>query len=136
MKTKSVRQTATFEASRTDVYEALMDSKTHSKFTGAPAKISRAVGGKFSAHGGYCDGVNLELVPGKRIVQTWRGANWPEGYYSKTIYNLASVGKKTRLTFTQSGVPEKEYVHIKQGWIDHYWSPMKAMFVKKSSAKK
>jgi hypothetical protein len=34
---------------------------------------------------------------------------------------------KPRLTFHQSGVPDKHYRGIKQGWIDYYWKPLKAM---------
>lgn len=41
MKTKSIKQIVTFKAPPEAVYEALMDFRKHSKFTGAPAKISR-----------------------------------------------------------------------------------------------
>jgi activator of HSP90 ATPase len=129
IKTKNLKQSRTFSASPKDVYEALMDSKQHAKFTGAPAKISAKVGGKHSAHGGYCEGENLELKPGKKIVQSWRGSNWPAGHYSTITYALASAGRgKTKLSFTQNGIPEAEYESIKQGWIAHYWKPMEQMF--------
>jgi hypothetical protein len=49
----------------------LMNSRKHSKFTGAKAIISHKVGGKFSAYGKYIQGINLELVPARRIVQAW-----------------------------------------------------------------
>ena len=129
IKTKSLKQSRTFSASAKDVYDAIMDSKKHAKFTGAPAKISTKVGGKHEAHGGYCSGVNLELVPGKKIVQTWRGAGWPEGHYSKITYSLASAGKgRTKLSFTHTGIPASEIEGIKKGWIGHYWKPMEQMF--------
>jgi uncharacterized protein YndB with AHSA1/START domain len=41
MNIKTVRQTITFKAPPHDVYEALMDSRKHSKFTGDKASISR-----------------------------------------------------------------------------------------------
>lgn len=131
MVNKTLKQTRTFKASAKDVYDALMDSKKHSKFTGAPANISTKVGGKFSAHGGYCFGENLELKPGKKIVQTWTASDWPEGHYSRTTYSLASAGKgKTKLSFTQSGIPSDQYDGVKQGWIDYYWEPMAKMLEK------
>jgi hypothetical protein len=37
------------------------------------------------------------------------------------------VKNGTRLTFTQSGVPEQYYKDINQGWRDYYWKKMKAM---------
>jgi activator of HSP90 ATPase len=132
IKTKNLKQSRTFSASTKDVYDAIMDSKKHAKFTGGPAKISTKVGGKHSAHGGYCEGVNLELKPGKKIVQTWRGQNWPAGHYSTITYALAPAGKgRTKLSFTHNGIPEAELESIKKGWIAHYWQPMEQMFTGK-----
>jgi activator of HSP90 ATPase len=102
-----------------------MDSRKHSKFTGSKANISRQVGGKFTAHGGYIKGTNLELVPNKKIVQSWRGSSWRKDQLSKATFSLKKVKGGTRLTFTQSGVPNKHYKSIKQGWITFYWNPMK-----------
>ncbi len=45
-----------------------MDSQKHSEFTGEEANISREVGGKFNAFGDYIMGINLELVPDKKII--------------------------------------------------------------------
>ncbi len=47
--TRTIEQTVTFKASPHEVYESLMDSAKHSKFTGAKASISREVGGAFTA---------------------------------------------------------------------------------------
>jgi activator of HSP90 ATPase len=127
---KIIRQSATFRASPHDVYETLLDSRKHSKFTGSKANISRKVGGKFTAHGGYIKGTNLELVPNKKIVQSWRGNSWRKDQLSKATFALKKVKGGTRLTFTQSGVPNKHYKSIKQGWITFYWNPMKAVLNK------
>lgn len=127
---KTIRQTATFKASPHEVYEALMDAKKHSEFTGEEAKISRKVGGKFTIYGGEIDGTNLELVPDKKIVQSWRYSDWPEGHYSTVTFSLEDVEKGTRLTFTQNGVPDDKYEDVKQGWKDYYWGPMKEMLDK------
>ena len=83
MKTKTIKQSVTFRAKPHDVYEALMDSDKHSRFTGGKAHISRQIGGKFSTFDGYSEGVNIELVPDKKIVQSWRAGDWPEGHYSQ-----------------------------------------------------
>ncbi len=127
MKTKTIRQSATFAASPHAVYEMLMDSRKHARFTGEKAKISRTVGGKFSAYDGYITGVNLTLEPDKEIVQSWRGSDWPEGHLSKVTFSLKEVKGGTRLAFRHSGVPEEFYEDIKQGWRDYYWTPMKEM---------
>jgi activator of HSP90 ATPase len=130
MKTKTIRQSVTFRASPYEVYEMLMDSRRHSKFTDAKASISRKIGGKFTAYRGYINGVHLDLVPDKKIVQSWRGSDWPEGHYSKATFSLKKVKNGTRLSFTQTGVPDQHYADINQGWRDFYWKPMKEMLEK------
>jgi activator of HSP90 ATPase len=130
METKTIKQSVTIKASPHDVYEALMDSKKHAEFTGGKATISRKVGGKFSAFDGYAKGVNLELVPDKKIVQSWRAEDWPEGHYSQATFAFIKVEDGTKLTFTQTGVPDDQYDSVAQGWKDYYWAPMKEMLEK------
>ena len=124
---KTIRQSVTFRATPHQVYEALMDSRKHARFTGAPARISRKVSGRWSAYDGGLAGTNLELVPDVKIVQSWRSSDWPEGHYSRATFALRRVKGGARLTFTQSGVPDAHYASIKRGWIDYYWTPMRAM---------
>ncbi len=130
METRTIKQTVTFKAAPHDVYEALMDSKKHAKFTGDKATISRKVGGKFSTFDGYSEGTNLELKQDSKIVQTWRAGDWPDGLYSTATFSFKAIPSGTRLTFTQSGVPEKQYDDIAQGWRDYYWTPLKEMLEK------
>jgi activator of HSP90 ATPase len=130
MKTKTIRQSTTFRATPHEVYEMLIDSRKHTRLTGEKAKISRAIGGRFTAYDGYISGVNLALTPDRQIVQSWRGSDWPEGHFSKATFSLAEVRGGTRLTFRQSGVPEDQYEDIKEGWRDYYWKPMREMLNK------
>jgi len=130
MKTKTIRQIVTFKATPHQVYETLMDSKKHAELVGAEALISKKVGGKFSIYGGEIEGVNLELVPDCKIVQSWRYNDWPEGHYSKATFLLEEIGDSTKLTFTQTNVPEERYEDVLQGWRDFYWQPMKALLEK------
>ncbi len=127
---KLIRQSVTFQATPHAVYEALMDSRKHAAFTGGAAKISRKVGGEFMAYDGYITGRNLELAPDEKIVQEWHASEWAEGHQSKVTFKLAPVPAGTRLSFTHSGVPEKFENDIRQGWVDSYWTPMKAMLNK------
>jgi activator of HSP90 ATPase len=107
-----------------------MDSDKHSLFTGSEAHISREIGGKFSTFDGYSEGVNIELVPDKKIVQSWRASDWAEDHYSQLSFTLKEAEGITHLTFTQSGVPEGQCDDISQGWYDYYWEPMKQMLEK------
>jgi activator of HSP90 ATPase len=129
METKNLRQTVTFNAKASSVYGLRMDAKKHSVLAGDEATISRRVGGQFNI-GGYIEGANLELVPGEKIVQSWRYEDWPKGHYSKATFAFKEENGKTKMTFTQAGIPAQFYEDIKQGWIDYYWTPMKEMLEK------
>jgi activator of HSP90 ATPase len=118
-----IHQEISFNASPDAVYRALSDSAEHTAFTGEPAQIG-ADGEKWSAYGGKISGRNVELVPGKRIVQAWRAGNWGEGVYSLARFELSSDGKGTKLVFDQSGVPEDARVHIDGGWHKMYWEKL------------
>ena len=124
---KMIKQSVTFNATPHEVYEALMDSKKHSKFTGKKARISRKVGGKFTAYDGYIDGINLKLVEDKKIVQSWRGdeMDWPQDHFSTVTFEFKKVKQGTRLSFTHKDVPDKKRDSINQGWKDYYWTPLK-----------
>ena len=121
---KILKQKVIINKTPHEVYEMLMDSKKHSNFTEAKAKISNIVGGKFTAYDDYINGINLELVPDKKIVQKWRARDWPDGHYSTVTYLLSNNKKGTILNFTQEDLPADQYKEIKQGWIDFYWNKM------------
>ena len=125
--TKTIRQTVLLSAVPARVYSALLESKRHAKFTGAPAKISAKVGGTFTCYEGYISGVNVELAPARRIVQAWRSQGWPEGHYSLVTFALAKASRsRTKLSFAQFGVPASDVKAKSEGWRTHYWTPLKA----------
>jgi len=132
MKTKNLHQSISLEATPHDVYEALMDSTKHTEFTQSPAAISKQVGGEFSTFDGWASGTTIELVPDKKIVQKWRGADWPEGHYSTVTFELTKQGNKTVLRFTQTGIPEDLYADLKDGWFEWYWGRLEAYFARAS----
>ncbi len=125
---KPIHQTVIFSASPHDVYEALMDEKIHARFTGSSAKISRQVGGTFTAYDDYINGKNIELIPDQKIVQEWRAVDWEPHQTSLITFEFSVVPQGTRLVFTHSGVPEGTEDDFAQGWIENYWEPIRKMF--------
>jgi uncharacterized protein YndB with AHSA1/START domain len=126
MNTRTINQTVTLPARPAAVFAALINGKKHAAFTGAPARIERRVGGKFTCHGVYLTGVTVELVPARRIVQAWRSRGWPKGHYSLVTFALSPVaGGKTRLRFAQHGVPSRDFKAKSEGWRLRYWTPLK-----------
>ena len=127
MDTKTIIQNENFNMSPQEFYNAFMNSESHTEIIGSEAVISQVVGGEFSAHGGYCWGKNLELVPGKRIVQSWIAPdeNWPEDHESRIILNLSGDESGTQLEFIHEDVPVEAAESIANGWIEYYWEPMR-----------
>jgi len=128
MKTKTLQQTVRFKASPQEVYDTLMDSKKHKSLSGEPARISKKVGGKFTAWGSHLSGINLVLKPGEKIVQAWRATGWWPDHYSIAIFDISKVAGGSKLKFTQIGVPPRRYSGHYGGWIETYWTPMKEIF--------
>ena len=126
-----IKQVIKLPVSPKRIYDILMDEKKHSEFTGALAKIENKVGGKFSAWDGYAAGENLELTPGKKIVQSWRASDWPDGEVSQAAFLLKEIPEGTELTFTHKNVPAGFEKDIEQGWKDYYWKPL-AKYLKNS----
>ena len=131
MKTKVLHQSIVFAVSPHELYDAFMDSKKHSSFTGAKATIGKHVGDQFSTWDNWATGTTLELVPDKKIVQQWRGADWPEGHYSEITIEFKKEGHNTRLDFTQTGIPESLYEDIAQDWQEWYWEKLHEYFTNK-----
>ncbi|MFA5107685.1 MAG: SRPBCC family protein [Patescibacteria group bacterium] len=125
MKTITIKQGGMFPQSPHELYEIWLDSKKHAALTGDEAEISRKVKGLFFAFGGWATGVNMELVKDKKIVQTWRGDDWPEGVFSTITLKLLPAKGGTKLLFTQTGVPASKAKGVAQGWRDYYWTPLK-----------
>jgi activator of HSP90 ATPase len=126
----SIRQEVDIKASPQRVYDTLLDDKRFSAFTAAPAEIDPKPGGTFSCFGGVITGRNIELLPNQRIVQAWRVAVWPEGFYSIVKFELQPQGLQTRLVLDHVGFPEEMRAHLngedaEGGWHRRYWEPLK-----------
>jgi activator of HSP90 ATPase len=116
------------------VYDAWLDSASHSEMTGGAAKVDKRVGGAYSAWDGYITGKTLELIPGKRIVQSWRTSRFAATDPDSTItVELAPAETGTRLTLIHSGVPDGQTSYENGGWQDNYFAPMNAYFGRSGS---
>ena len=116
------------DATPAQLYEFFMDSKKHTLATGMPAKISRKVGGKWSAFGGMILGRTLALAPNRMIVQAWRSSQWkkadPDSILVVRFEKCATGGATVALTHV--GVPEYDREGVTQGWMKYYWDPWRA----------
>ena len=130
--TKAIQQSVEFSASPAQLFEMYMDSKKHSASTGGLAKLSRRVGGAFTAWGGQLRGKNLLIIPNRMIVQSWRSVNFKKGDAdSILVLRFSKTARGSRVDLVHAGVPGQDHAGVKNGWPKYYWKPWRAYLAKK-----
>lgn len=125
---KTIKQKVKFSASPETIYELLADSKRHMMLTGQKAEISRKVGGSFSIRAGQVTGINVDLVPGKRLVQAWRSKDFPVGIFSMASFQISrSKAGGTEVLLTHRGVPKELIPKIESDWRKLCWEKIRAL---------
>lgn len=128
---QTIRQRLVVAAPPAAVYEAFVNARKHSAFTGSPASGAGRVGARFTAWDGYISGVHRQLSTGKKIVQDWRTTEWPAGAPdSRVEITFKTVKGGTEVRMVHSQVPAAQAAAYRQGWIDFYWKPLKAYFAR------
>jgi uncharacterized protein YndB with AHSA1/START domain len=131
MSTESITLWEIFPASPREIYDAWLSS-AHGKMVGSTATVDPRVGGAFTAWDGYIRGTTLEMEPYRRIVQAWRTTEFSAASPdSRLELLLEQVEGGTRLTIRHTEIPEGQSASLEQGWIDHYFRPMKEYFARK-----
>lgn len=121
----SFQVTYTLPVDAATVYRDWLSSKAHTLFTGGVAKIEPFVGGKFTAWDGYIFGETLELEKDKRIVQTWKTSNFPDGHEPSLLeVLLEDVEGGCKITLNHTLIPSGQGKEYEQGWMDNYFLPM------------
>ncbi len=123
--TPIIHQTVRFRVTPKMLFGMYLDSRKHSTSTGAPATISRKVGGTFTAFGGMIHGKNLAIIPEKQIVQLWRAKHWKKNEWSVLILTFSSVAGGTEIDLVHVGVPNHDQKGVREGWPKYYWKPWK-----------
>jgi uncharacterized protein YndB with AHSA1/START domain len=125
---KTIKHKVRLKAAPDAIYWVLADSRRRSALTGRKASISPRVGGAFSTDDGRVTGVNVDLVPGKRLVQAWRRDDFPEGAYSMAAITLTkTAGTGTELILIHRGVPKHLIPETEEYWRRIYWDRLKAI---------
>ena len=131
-----IRLVTTLPATPRHVYETWLSSLGHTAMTGSTATSEPRVGSSYSAWDGYISGEHLELEPAKRVVQSWRTTEFPEGAPDSVLEILfASDPEGTRLTLVHSGIPDGQGETYHEGWQSNYFAPMREHFAKVKPAK-
>lgn len=72
-------------------------------------------------------GINVDLVPGERIVQAWRHRRFPGGIFSMAAVTLTPTADGgTALVLTHRGVPKDLIPETERAWQEQYWARIRA----------
>jgi activator of HSP90 ATPase len=125
---KQIELKESFPVKPSVIYTAWLDSKEHSEMTGGAAVCSDEIGQEFTAWDGYISGKNKQLIKNEKIVQNWRTTEFDESDPDSELQiDLKETEDGCLLTLTHSNIPEGQS-NYEQGWIDHYFIPMKEYF--------
>ena len=120
---------AELPASPQAVYDAWLNGDRHGEMTGAPATGSTSIGGAYTAHGGYIFGINLELIDGERVLQTWRTSEFSDDDPDSSVeVTFEPIPAGTRITLRHWNIPPGQAERYQSGWQDHYFTPMAVYF--------
>ncbi|NQY66637.1 MAG: SRPBCC domain-containing protein [Flavobacteriales bacterium] len=118
----------TLNTSTENLYNAWMDGKSHSEMIESVATVENNTGGTFTSHDDYIEGINKELVPFSKIVQSWRSTDSEEvDEDSEITVTFENSDNKTLLTLTHSNLPDHQTA-VESGWEKYYFEPMVRYF--------
>ncbi len=131
MKSEKIELTEIIHCPAKKLYHAWLDSDEHTAFTGAKTKIRPKLGARFTASDGYITGENIELEEDKRILQSWRTSDFPEGADDSLLEIIFDdVKQGCKLTIIHWNIPEGQHNMYSDGWKEYYFKPMKTYFSK------
>ncbi|MEO6953149.1 MAG: SRPBCC domain-containing protein [Polyangia bacterium] len=126
---EEIRVSAVISASPTRLYDAWIDAVEHGEMTDTQATIEPHVGGRHTAADGYIEGTILELEPGRRVVQSWRSLDFPQGSVESRLEVLfRAVAGGTEVTLVHTDIPDGQGADYEAGWVEHYFKPMQTYF--------
>jgi activator of HSP90 ATPase len=127
---KSIELKEIFLATPKEIFSAWLDSEKHTAMTGGTAICSTKINEEFSAWDGYISGKNISIIENKEIIQEWRTTEFKESdKNSELILKFQENERGCQITLIHNNIPEGQSDY-EQGWIKHYFEPMKAFFKK------
>uniref|UniRef100_A0A182MLW4 Activator of Hsp90 ATPase AHSA1-like N-terminal domain-containing protein n=1 Tax=Anopheles culicifacies TaxID=139723 RepID=A0A182MLW4_9DIPT len=125
---KTLKMTEKFQCRSNELFDALTREDMVTAFTRGHVKHELFKGGDFVYFGGNVSGKFEEIVPNKKIVQTWRYKEWPSGHYSSVTMELEEEEDHTILKVIQSMIPAAEFDRTAQNWKRYYWDSIRTAF--------
>lgn len=132
MQKLSFTLTHTFRATPVQVFDALINSKALTEWSGE-GSVSKKVGGAFTMFDGWVEGKVLAYKPCKELAYTWKTTEWPKEWEASEVrYIFAPTKTGTKVTLTHTNLPNaKEAKNHKTGWTEHVFEPLEKFLTSK-----
>ena len=124
---KTIQQSVKFSVPPDRLFGIYMNSRKHAAAINSTVSVQRKVGGRFAAFDGVLRGTILAIVPGRMIVQSWRGSDWRKSELDSILtLTFEKAGRGARLGLVHANIPDRRAASIQRGWHSHYWRPWRA----------
>jgi activator of HSP90 ATPase len=125
---KAIEQTIQFEnTTPEELFDMYTNPQKHGALLGAEVVVTKEEGDLFSAFNGNVTGINLLVVPGRMIVQSWRGNVWTmNDLDSILILTFTATKKGAQVYMVHANTPDQ----FDELWDEFYWQPMKELIKK------
>jgi activator of HSP90 ATPase len=127
---KNIKKHYHIKATPEDIYTALTNPLTIEIWTGAAAVMEPLAGTEFSLWDGEITGKNVEIEPGKMIVQEWYFEDeegMPSEHKSIVTIKLHTAGNSTDVELLHINIPDEAFDNIVDGWDRYYFKPLKEL---------
>jgi len=124
---KNIQQTYTIAATPVEVWRALTEPKIIERWSDASAKFVPQAGMDYSLWDGSIVGKIVEVVPNKKLAQTWKPNDWTIEN-SIVTFTLTPTDDGTLVELLHENVEEFDYEGTTEGWDVYYLGAIKRMF--------
>ncbi len=122
----TIKQTYVIAATPEEVWRALTHPELIQEWSGASAQYSPEAGAPYSLWDGDIVGEIVEVVPGARLVQTWKPTDWTR-LDSVVRITLVPQEGTTLVDLVHENVEESDYDGTNEGWDIYYLGAIKRM---------
>ncbi|MBU0474725.1 MAG: SRPBCC domain-containing protein [Bacteroidetes bacterium] len=127
--TDNIKLSITVPVEPNIIYNAWLDSKTHSAFTRSKVHINKKVGSRFTAVDGYVEGELKQMILSKQIVMSWRTTDFPDDAEDSLLtVNFENLNGATKVVLLHENLPEGDGKKYRKSWKDNYFVHMKDYF--------
>lgn len=123
---KDYKKYYTIPAQPEEVFLGLTHPLTIQLWTGEKAEMSAEVGFEFSLWDGSIVGRNLEMEPGRKIVQQWYYGDQEEA--SIVTILLHPHAKGTSIELRHTNIPDEDYEDTVFGWDNDYFGALREFY--------